>query len=224
MSAGAQYVNQSQANSRAQQGQVQNIEEQEATQQKANSQVNALTKQIGQNSPQTLADQLTGGLISNLRRNSVGAQTGAGTTGSPINFGASTSALPSNVGGSNRYTEDVANTRNQVENYGNQEAGLMGQIAAPTRQRQNEGLAMEGLNTNLNLLGAQSYTQNFVNQLRSQAAGVQDPWLSLLSGAAGGAANTLSKNMGGASTVPTYLSQYSGGNNGAGSGVDVISG
>lgn len=193
---GASYINQQQANNRAQGAQVQNIEEQEATQQKANSEVNALTKQVAQNSPQTLADQLTGNLISTLRKNSVGAQTGSGTTGSPINFGASTSGLPANVGGSNRYNSDVANTQTQVDNYGNQEAKLMGNIEAPTRQRQNEGLAMQTLGSNLNLLSGQSYTQNFVNQLRSQAAGQQNPWLTLLSGAASGAGSTLSKNWG----------------------------
>jgi hypothetical protein len=197
-------VNTSQANSRAQAGQVQNIEEQEANQQKANAQVNTLTKQIGQNSPQTLADELTGSFVSNLRKNAVGAQSGSGTTNAPINFGASTSALPSNIGGSSRYKSNVASDQSQVQSYGNQEANLMGQIGAPTLQRQNEGLGMQTLGANLNLDAGNSYTQNFVNQLRSQAAGVQSPWLTLLGGAAGGAGNTLSKNWPQGSSTDPY--------------------
>jgi hypothetical protein len=198
LSAGTQYANQSNANARANSAQVQNIEEQEANQQKANSQVSALTQQITKNSPQTLADELTGNYVSNLRKNAAGAPTGSGTTGSPINFGATTSALPPNVGGSSRYNSDVANTQSQVQSYGNQEAKLMGDIAAPTRLRQNEGLGMDTLGTSLNLLGAKSYTENFVNQLRSQAAGQQNPWLTLLAGGLQGAAGTMSKNAGGA--------------------------
>jgi hypothetical protein len=207
LSAGTQYVNQSQANSRAQAGQVQNIEEQEANQGKANAQVNALTKQVASNSPQTLADELTGSFVQNLRKNAVGAATGSGTTNAPINFGASTSALPSSVGGSSRYASGVAGAQSQVQDYGNQEAKLMGDIGAPTLQRQQEGLGMESLGSNLNLLGAQSYTQNFVNQLRSQAAGVQNPWLTLLGGAEGGAASTLSKNWTPGTTQPTWAQQ-----------------
>ena len=210
LSAGAQYANQSQANSRQQGAEVQNIEQQEALQQKANSQVNQLTQQIGKNSPQTLADELTGQFVQNLRKNAVGAQTSSGTTGSPVNFGASTSALPSSVGGSSRYNADVANGRSQAESYGNEEAGLMGQIGAAPLQRQQEGLSMQTLGTNLNTLGAQSYTENFVNQLRSQAAGVQSPWLTLLGSASGGAANTLSKNWTPAPSTADITDPYTG--------------
>ena len=82
---------------------------------------------------------------------------------------------------------------------------------------------MQTAGTNLNLLGAQSYTQNFVDQLKANAAGQQNPWLSLLSAGLGGAANALSKNIvpagpssdmsaaslyGGAATTPSsYLNQ-----------------
>lgn len=59
-------------------------------------------------------------------------------------------------------------------------AGEMGAIDAAVRQRQNEGLAQQTLGTNLNTLGAQSYTKNFVDQLRAKASGQANPWVGLL--------------------------------------------
>ncbi len=53
---------------------------------------------------------------------------------------------------------------------------------------------MQTEGTNLNTLGMQSYGQNFVDQLRSQAAGQTSPWLSLFSNLVGGAGNAISKN------------------------------
>ena len=57
----------------------------------------------------------------------------------------------------------------------------MANADAAVRQRQNEGLAMQTLGTNLNTIGAESYTKNFVDQLRAQTAGQQSPWVSLFS-------------------------------------------
>jgi len=56
----------------------------------------------------------------------------------------------------------------------------MGAIDAAVRQRQNEGLAQQTLGTNLNTLGAQSYTKNFVDQLRAKASGQATTWVGLL--------------------------------------------
>jgi hypothetical protein len=70
----------------------------------------------------------------------------------------------------------------------------MSAVDAAVRQRQNEGLAMQTLGTNLNLLGAQSGATGFVNQLRAQAAGQTSPWASLFSNILGGTANSAAKN------------------------------
>ena len=194
-SAGTQYVNQQNATSRQNASEIQSIANQQALQQKGSGAVKALTSQIAQDSPDQIAAQATGQYVSQLRKNAAGTQTGNGNNSS-ILFGQPTSSLPTNIKADSRYNSDTATSQNQTQQYGNELAGEMGQIDAATRLRQNEGLAQQTLGTNLNLLGAQSYTQNFVDQLRSQAAGQQSPWLTLLSGAMGGAANTLSKNMG----------------------------
>lgn len=195
VSAGGQYVNQQNATSRQNSDEIQAIANQQAIQQKANGQVKQLTNQIAQDSPSQLAAQATGQYVSQLRKNAAGTQTGNGNNSS-ILFGQPTSSLPTNIKANSRYNSDTATSQNQTQQYGSELAGEMGQIDAATRLRQNEGLAQQTLGTNLNLLGAQSATQNFVDQLRSSAAGQQSPWLALLSSAAGGAANTLSKNMG----------------------------
>jgi hypothetical protein len=193
-SAGTQYVNTQNANSKQQAGEVQTILDQQKLQQQANGGVKALTQSIANDSPNTLANQATGAYVSQLRKNAAGTQTGSGNNSS-ILFGAPTSSLPTNIKGSSRYGADTAASQGQVQSFGNQLAGEMGQIDAATRQRQNEGLAAGTLATTLNGLGAQSYTQNFVDQLRANTAGQASPWLTLLSGALGGAGNTLSKNM-----------------------------
>jgi hypothetical protein len=178
---GVQYANQNAANSRQQSAEVQSILDQQRLQQQGNGQVKALTAQIAQNTPDQLAAQATGKYVDVLRRNAAGTQQG-GNGGASILFGQPTSSLPTNLNADPRYKSDIANSQNQVESFGNELAGEMGNIDAATRQRQNEGLAMNTLGTNLNLLGAQSYTQNFADQLRAQAAGQQSPWLSLLGG------------------------------------------
>ena len=195
-SAGTQYVNQSQANSRQQASTVQSIIDQQKLQSQGNSQVKALTSQIARNTPDQLASQATGKYVDVLRKNAAGTAKG-GSGGASILFGQPTSSLPTNINANARYNTDTAASQNETEKYGSELAGEMGDIDAATRQRQNEGLAENTLGTNLNLLGAQSYTQNFVDQLRSTASGQQSPWLSLLSSTLGGAANTLSKNAGG---------------------------
>lgn len=194
VSAGGQYANQQNATSRQNASEVQAIANQQALQSKANGQVKALTSQIAQDSPNAIAAQATGQYVNQLRKNAAGTQTGNGNSSS-ILFGQPTSSLPTNVKGSSRYNAGTAASQNETQQFGNTLAGEMGNIDAATRLRQNEGLGQQTLGTNLNLLGAQSATQSFVDQLRSSAAGQQSPWVSLLSGVAGGAANTLSKNM-----------------------------
>jgi hypothetical protein len=190
---GANYVNTKNANSRQQAGEAQSIIDQMKLQSQGNSQVKALTSQIAQDTPTQLAAKSTGDFVSNLRKNAAGTQSG-GSGGSSILFGAPTSSLPTDINAGSRYKTGAANAQTQTQQYGNELAGEMGQINGATLQRQNEGLAQGTLGTNLNMLGAQSYTQNFADQLRSQAAGQSNPWLTLLGGVLSGAGSAMSKN------------------------------
>lgn len=192
---GANYVNTQNANSRQQAGEVQTILDQQKLQQEGSGQVKALTGQIARNTPDQLAAQATGKYVDVLRKNAAGTSQG-GSGGASILFGQPTSSLPTTINAGSRYKAATAASQGETENYGNELSGEMGQIDAATRQRQNEGLAANTLGTNLNLLGAQSYTQNFADQLRTQASGQGSPWLSLLGSVLGGVGNTMSKNAG----------------------------
>lgn len=201
---GANYVNTQNANSRAQAGEVQTILDQQKLQQQGSGQVKALTSQIARNTPDQLAAQATGKYVDVLRKNAAGTQKG-GSGGASILFGQPTSSLPTTINAGSRYKADTAASQGETANYGNELANEMGQIDAATRQRQNEGLAANTLGTNLNLLGAQSYTQNFADQLRTQAAGQASPWLTLLGGVLSGTGNAMSKNAGAPKKTPSNV-------------------
>lgn len=195
LSAGGQYINQRNASNRADTAEVQSIADQQAARAQANAGIHQLTNQIATDNPNTLAAKATGDYVSQLRQNAAGAAgQGADTTGGTQTFGQSTSSLPVVAGGSSRYNADTAASQKQVQDYGDEYANEMGQIDAASRMRQNEGLAMQTEAGNLNGLNLQSYGQNFVDQLRAQTAGQQNPWLSLASNIVGGAGNQLSKN------------------------------
>lgn len=196
VSAGGQYVNQKNATARQNNAETQAIQNQQNLRDQANAQVRGLTQQIAQDNPSSIAGKATGDYVAELRKNAAGSTQGGSTTGGTQAFGASTSALPPNsvAGANSRYGKSLAQSQQDVENYGNTYAGEMGQIDAATRQRQNEGLAMGTEATNLNTIGLQSYGQNFVDQLRAQAAGQTNPWMTLASNLIGGAGNQMSMN------------------------------
>jgi hypothetical protein len=226
LSGGAQYANQSKANSRANAAETQNIVEQQQLQDKANAQVHSLTQQINQNSPSQIQAQATGDYVNELRKNAAGSTQGGSTTGGPTTYGASTSALAPSVGGSSRYQTDQGTSQQQVEDYGNKYAGELGALDAAVRQRQNEGLAMNTLATNMNTLNQQSWGRNFVNQLRSQAAGNANPWVSLFSSMLGAGAKNYTPNPGGTGGVPVnpWLMPTTGGYNAGGMPLDAGNG
>jgi hypothetical protein len=213
---GASYVNQQQANTRQNEAEVQAQQNQSAITDKANAATRALTQQIAKDTPQTIAGQATGDYVSQLRKNAAGSTQGGSTTGGTQTFGASTSSLAPVSGASSRYSKDTAASQKEVESFGNTAASEMGSIDAATRQRQNEGLAMGTLGTQLNTLGAQSYGQNFVDQLRAQASGQANPWISLASGLLNNAGKAYSMNAGGKTpgSIP-FGSSYVGDTTGA---------
>lgn len=214
VSAGAQAVNQNQANQRQQAAETQNIVQQQGLRNQATAGVKSLVNQVSQNSTKPIQDQITGGFINALRQNAAGSTQGGSTSNDSPLFGAPVSALAPAAGASKRYKGDLATSQKQVQDFGNTEAGEMGAIDAAVRQRQNEGLAAQTLGTNLNTIGAGSYADNFVNQLRAQAAGQTNPWVSLGSAILGQYASGLSKNAGGGNggnpswLVPTNPNKY----------------
>jgi len=169
---GAQYANQSAAASRQDTAQAQAIADQEKIRQQAVSAAADTTQKIAQSDPTQIQQKATGDYVSQLRKNAAAAmQPGSGN-----------SSLAPTPGASSRYGADVAKSAQTVQDYGDTTATQMGNIDAATRQRTNEGLAMQDLQTKLNTLGAQSYGTNFVDQLRAQTAGQANPWVSLVSG------------------------------------------
>lgn len=204
---GAQYENQRAANNRQQSAEVQSLNDQQAIRDKAMGTVNKLTSQIAASSPSQISSKATGDYVANLRKNA-GATAGA--------QGGSTSSLAPAVAGDQRYNADVANSSQQVQNYGNTNAQEMGQIDAATRQRQDEGLAMGTANTTLQGLNAQSGAQGFVDQLKASVAGQPNPYLSLFSGLLKGGANAYATNAGSKIPVNTYYAPGLYANNPAG--------
>ncbi len=193
VSAGAQAVNQSNANSRAQTAETQAIDNQNAFKTQANDITQQLTKQIAQDSPQQIQGQEESNFVNTLRKNAVGSsQSGAGTDST--NFGQPVSALGPASGASARYKSDTAKGQQQTQQYGNTYAGEQSAVDAAVRQRQNEGLMMQTAQTGLNQLNAQSFSQNFVDQLRAQTAGQTSPWVGLFANLAQNGAQAFSKN------------------------------
>lgn len=222
---GAQYVNQKQATNRQNDAQITAQQHQQQIEDQATAQARSLTSQIAKNTPTQIANQATGDYVAALRKGAAGSTQGGSTTGGTQTGGQSTSSLAPVSGASSRYNTDTATSQKQVEDYGNTYAGEMGQMDAAVRQRQNEGLAMQTLGTNLNTLGAKSYTTNFVDQLRASAAGQTNPFVSLMAGLLKNGASAAAMNAG-SSKVPVnpWLMNGSGGYSAAGSALDAGNG
>jgi len=218
-------VNQMNAQSRANNAESQSIADQQQFRQQANDQVKNLTNQIATNNPQQIANKETSDFVNTLRQNQAGSAAGGSTGTNQNTFGQPVSALGPSAGASSRFKSDAASSQKEVQQYGTTEANQMSAIDSAIRQRQNEGLALNTLGTNLNTLGAESYTKNFVDQLRSQAAGQANPWVGLFSNMLQKGAGAYAMNAGGKTPPINLTSQYSGGYQPtAGTGTDFISG
>lgn len=204
LGSGAQYVNQRNAASRQDQAEADAIRNQQQIQSQGVAQARKLTSQIAADNPNKIAAQSTGDYVAQLRRNAAGSTQGGSTTDGTQTQGQSVSALAPSAKGSSRYNSDTASAQKQVQDYGNTYADEMGNLDAATRMRQQEGLGMETLGTNLNTLNAKSYGQNFIDQLRAQAAGTSSPWVSLLGNLMknGAAAYAMNAGSGSSSLIP----------------------
>ncbi len=219
---GAQYVNQSNANKREQTAEVQAIGNQQNIRGQANAQVKALTDQITNNSPAAIQGKATGDYVNTLRKNAAGSTQGGPTNLNPTNGGQSVSALAPVSGGSPRYNADTAASQKEVQGFGQANAQEMSALDAAVRQRQNEALSMQTLSGSLNQFGAQSRFQNFADQLRAQAAGQANPWVSLFSQMAKNYGTSKMPSTGGPEGLTS--SKYSGGYQPTSGNVDFVSG
>ncbi len=183
VSGGAQYANASAANSRQDKSEAQAIADQQAIRQKGEQAVNKTVAKIGSDDPGAIAAKEQGNFVAQLRRNAAGSS-------SPSD----SSSLAPAAGASSRYNTQKGTAQQNVQAYGDKNASELGDLDAAIRQRQNEGLEQQTLGTNLNTLGAQSYSTNFVDQLRAQQAGQTNPWVSLFSTMVGNVGQAASKN------------------------------
>lgn len=176
----AQYVNTSQANSRQNAAETQSIIDQQQQSSKASGDVGKLTQQIATSNPAQLADKATSQYVQQLRTNAASAQPGA-------------AAAP---GADPRYAAEQKAASSTVQNYGDTLASEKGATDAAVRQRQNEGLGMNDLATQLGGINQSSYGQAFVDQLRAQAAGTPNPWVTMGSAALQNYGGAMAKNTG----------------------------
>jgi hypothetical protein len=209
----AQYFNQRNANQREQNVLTGNEAQQNTYRNNALSLVNQQANAIKNSNPNAPGLNPTGDLVKTLRAN-VGAANAPAAA--DTNFGAPTSALGKVPGASSRYTKDAAAAAGETQKYGNTYASEIGNIDAAVKQRQNEALAMQTLTGGINQIGEESYTSNFVNQLRAQAAGQTNPWISLFANMATKGATAAAANSG--TVTPTADTSYYGGGNIGGGG------
>lgn len=194
VSAGASAVNQSNANKRGQNAEVQALQNQQQFRNQANNLVKQQTQSIATSNPQQIANTEESQFVNNLRKNEAGSAAGGATNTNTNTFGQPVSALSSVPGASKAYNAGSKASQQEVQQYGNTEAGEESAVDAAVRQRQNEGLQMQTLGTNLNTLNQNSQMQSFADQLRAQAAQQANPWVSLFSAVGGGVANSAAKN------------------------------
>jgi len=211
--AGAGAVNQRNAANRQDVAEANAIRNQSQIASEGVQQARRLTSQIAADNPQAIASKATGDYVSQLRRNAAGSTQGGPTTGGTQTSGQSTSSLAPNLKGSSRYNAGTAASQKEVQDYGDTYASEMGNLDAATRMRQNEGLAMGSLATNLNTLAGKSYGQSFVDQLRAQTVGQQNPWVSLFGNMLQRGANAYSMNY-----TPTNPNPWVSGKTGPGTG------
>lgn len=194
VSAGAGYVNQNNANKRGQNAEVQALQNEQGFRNQANNLVKQQTQQIATSNPTAAANTEESQFVNNLRQNEAGSAAGGPTNTNTNTFGQPVSALASVPGASKAYNAGTKASQNEVQQYGTTEAGEESAVDAAVRQRQNEGLQMQTLGTNLNTINQNAQMQGFVDQLRARTAATPNPWVSMLSQIGGATANSMAKN------------------------------
>lgn len=173
--AGVQQVDAHKTAQRQDEEAAQGIRIQGDTQQKADAQVAQNIKSLQGSSPEAARASAADAFLTQLRRNSASAN------GSQV------------VGGSARYKGDIADSTQNVADYGAKLADTQSRILAPNLQRQQEGQNSQQLAANLSEIGRQSNANQFLSQLRMRGI-TGDPWMqaggSILEGAGNGLASS----------------------------------
>lgn len=181
------YMNSKAANSRGQDANNAAITNQNNFRNTAVGDVNQTANNIAHSSPTAIANAANTSFVNNLRTNTAANASANGPT-------SATGAVP---GANSRYGAGVAKSTAATQGYGNAQASNMSAMDAAVQQRQNEALQMQTLNTHLNTIGAASQTQQFVDNLRTQAAQQVNPWVKLASGMLTGGGQQLALNSAG---------------------------
>jgi hypothetical protein len=107
----------------------------------------------------------------------------------------SSRGTPGSEGGE-RFQQDSATAQAAVKNYGGKRSDVLSRIAAPGRQRQNEGIAANRAQDDVAGIARNASGDEFLKRLRMQSI-VPDPWLMAASQVGQGVASGM------ASRVPT---------------------
>lgn len=148
--AGTEYYNTENTAKRQDKQAAQSILNQTNIQKKANSRVQQTIQQVQGSSPADARAQRLADYMKTL--NQAKARTDAGLTNPAI--------------GGAAFQADSANAAQQANDYGQQTAGLLARIDAPTVQRQQEGFDYGQLATDLDAIQNQSAGQAFLDRLK----------------------------------------------------------
>lgn len=107
--------------------------------------------------------------------------------------GAATAGLTAQKGGvSDRYARDAKDAALGVSKYGAERAGLFATTDSARRQRTNESTKVGRAATDINGIMREAAAQDFLNSLKTQSAGVRNPYVDAFAGLAQGAAGAYS--------------------------------
>lgn len=157
--AGTQYYNTEQTAKKQDRTLASQIERQGQDQRKIDQRTQKLLAEAQASNPEAEKASALASYVDQLQRNNAGGA---------INQGAG--------GFSKAYREDAADAALGLGDYGQQMAGLLSRMDAPTRQRQNEGVLFNNAATDIGLLKRNSAGQDYLDQLRLQSIR-RNPWL-----------------------------------------------
>jgi hypothetical protein len=178
--AATSYVNARNTANRQDSALAASLRQQGQLQQQANAQTNQLVQKVGDSSAQPAQKSLMAQFTDVLNAKKANATGGLDQAG--------------NV--STAYTKAANDANAGITDYGNQRAGIISAIDAPTMQRTAEGEDLQSYATALNNIKGQSQAQQFLTQMRLKGI-APNPWLTAVSGISSGAASGVASMYGG---------------------------
>lgn len=158
--AGTQAYAQDRTAKKATRATLDNIRTSNQKQRRADEAVAAEVAAMGASNPEAERAAATDAYLQQLRTHQASARGSSGATG----------------GASDRFGADVADAERELELRGRQQADMLGRIAAPTRQRQNEAVNFNRLATDLGMIQREAQGDAFLNQLRMSQIRA-NPWV-----------------------------------------------